>query len=47
MSKNLLIFEFSPGAHITYTALKKLLWQPFNKQSATTLSATENMTEIH
>jgi len=28
MSKNLLIFEFSLGAHIMYTALKKLLWQP-------------------
>jgi len=25
--KNLLIFEFSPGAHIKYTALKKLPWQ--------------------
>jgi len=24
----LLIFEFSPSAHIVYTALKKLLWQP-------------------
>jgi len=44
----LLIFEFSPGADIIYTALKKLLWQLFNKQSATTLSTTEiNMTEIH
>jgi len=27
MSKNLLIFE--PGAYIMYTALKKLLWQPW------------------
>jgi len=45
----LFIFEFSPGAYTIYTAPKKLLWQPFNKQSATatTLSATENMTEIH
>jgi len=47
MSKNLLIFEFLLGAHIIYTALKKLLWQIFNKQSTTTLSATENVTEIH
>jgi len=37
MSKNMLIFEFSPGAHIIYTALKKLLWQPFTKQYTTTL----------
>jgi len=29
MSKNLLIFELSLGAHIMYTALKKLLWQPW------------------
>jgi len=29
MSKNVLIFEFSPGAHIMYIALKKLLWQPW------------------
>jgi len=28
MSKKLLIFEFSPGAHMR-TALKKLLWQPW------------------
>jgi len=29
MSKNLLILEFSPGTHIMYTTLKKLLWQPW------------------
>jgi len=29
MSKNLLILEFPRGAHIMYTALKKLLWQPW------------------
>ena len=46
MSKNLLIFEFLSGANIIYTALKKLLWQPFNKHSTTTLSKTENMTEF-
>jgi len=28
MSKNLLIFEFSPGSHIIYTVLTKSLWQP-------------------
>jgi len=27
MSKKLAYFEFSPGAHNIYTALKKLLWQ--------------------
>jgi len=29
MSKNFRIFEFSLGAHIICTALKKLLWQPW------------------
>jgi len=29
MSKNLLILEFSRAAHIMYTTLKKLLWQPW------------------
>jgi len=27
--KKLAYFEFLPGAHIIYTALEKLLWQPW------------------